>query len=123
MKSLSSSDQLIQSLIRTQFQQNINIFIILKEMLESNYICIMEGPMNLNLTHKFLLGSTLGQRGLSNDLCSTDSFIIKICEFITFSEPSFSEEPASLIFLNIDVSIVLDYFFLNDDILLVDWLF
>ena len=123
MKSLSSSDQLIQSLIRTQFQQNINIFIILKEMLESNYICIMEGPMNLNLTHKFLLGSTLGQRGLSNDLSSTDSFIIKICEFITFSEPSFSKEPPSLVLLDIDVSIVLDYFFLNDDILLVDWLF
>lgn len=92
-------------------------------MLKSNNICIMKGPMNLNLTHKFLLGSTLGKRGLSNDLSSTHSFIIKICELITLGEPSFSKESASLIFLNIDVSIVLDNLFFNDDILLVDWLF
>jgi len=41
MKSLSSSDQLVQSLIRTQFQKDEDVFIVFEKMLEANNICVM----------------------------------------------------------------------------------
>lgn len=75
--------------------------------------------MNLNLAHQLLLGSALSERCLGYDLGSAHSLVVKIGKLIALSEPSFSKEPSSLVLLDVDVSIVLDYFLLDDDILLV----
>jgi len=54
---LSSSQKLVKRLIVAQFEQDINIFSILKKVLEANNIVMMQTSMNLNFTHKLLLGS------------------------------------------------------------------
>jgi hypothetical protein len=57
----------------TQFQQDIDIFSVLEEMFEPDYVVMVQTSMNLNFTHELLLCATLGERCLCNDLCSGES--------------------------------------------------
>ena len=59
MKTLSSSQKFIQTLILTQLEQNVDIISIFKEMLELNNVLMLNGPVNFDLTHKLLFCSTL----------------------------------------------------------------
>jgi hypothetical protein len=54
MKALSAAQKFVQRLILAKLQQNVDIFCILKEMLESNNVVVMQTSMNLNFGHKLL---------------------------------------------------------------------
>jgi hypothetical protein len=54
MKALSAPQKFVQRLILAKLQQNIDIFCILKEMLETNNVVVMQTSMNLNFGHKLL---------------------------------------------------------------------
>ena len=49
MKSLSSPQQLIERLILTQLEQNVDILGIFEEMLESNNVVVMQTSVDFNL--------------------------------------------------------------------------
>jgi len=51
-QTFSSFDKFIQSLIGTNLQQNINVFMVLKHMLELNDVRVTERLVNLNLSYK-----------------------------------------------------------------------
>lgn len=123
VKSLSSSDELVECLVGTELKEDVHALVILKEVLEPNDVCVVQRSMNLDFRHELLLCSTFSERGFSNYFRCRHSFTVEIGEFIALSEPSFTQEPASLILFNIDVSIVLDDLLLNNDLLLIHWVF
>lgn len=61
MESLTSSDKLIQSLIGTKLQQDVDVFIVFKEVLEPNDVRVMQTSVNFDLAHQLLFGSALGK--------------------------------------------------------------
>ena len=52
MKSFSPSKDLIESLIRTEFKQDVNIIMIFKEMLKANNVFVLKWSVNLDLRKK-----------------------------------------------------------------------
>lgn len=59
-------------------------------MLKLSHIGMLDGSMNLNLTHELLLGSAPLERGLLNDLGSGDGFGLTLDKLIALCESSFS---------------------------------
>jgi hypothetical protein len=57
VETLSSPQLVIQCLIFAQLKQNIDIFRVLKEVLEADNIAVVQGPVNLNFGHQLLLSS------------------------------------------------------------------
>ena len=51
-ESLSSLQQLIQGLVRTDLQKNINVLLILKNVLKTNNICMVKGLVDLDFRDK-----------------------------------------------------------------------
>ena len=64
MKALPPLQQLIKTLVRTEFEQNIHVLRVFEKMLELHNICVSDAPVNFNLTHQFLLGSRPRNTGL-----------------------------------------------------------
>lgn len=76
MESLPSSQKLVQRLILTKFKQDVDILSVLKEMLKPNDIVVMETSVDLDLRHQLLLGSSLCECGLGNDLGCRDPLVL-----------------------------------------------
>ena len=57
MQSSSPPQKFIQGLTLAEFQDNVDIFSILEEMLEPHNVRMMERSMDLDLTHQLLLRS------------------------------------------------------------------
>ena len=119
MKALSAAQKLIQSLILAELQQNVDIFSVFKEVLEADYMVLMQATMDLDLGHKLLLGARLCQRCLCDHLGSGNSLSLKVCELIALSEATFSQELPSKIFFDADISIKLDYFFFDNNLCII----
>jgi hypothetical protein len=61
VQSFATSEKFIQRLVLAQFQKNVNIFNIFKEMFEPDNIVVMKTAMNLDFRHKLLLCAALGE--------------------------------------------------------------
>ena len=59
VKSSSSPQKFVKSLALAEFEDDVYILSILEEMLEAHNVAMMEGSVDLNLTHQLLLGSRL----------------------------------------------------------------
>ena len=57
VQSSSPPQKFIQGLTLTEFQDNVDVLSILKEMLEADNVGVMERSVDLDLTHQLLLGS------------------------------------------------------------------
>jgi hypothetical protein len=67
VKALSSPQKLVQSLILAKLQQDVNVFCVFKEVLETDNVVLVQAAMDLDLRHKLLLGAGLGQGSLCNN--------------------------------------------------------
>jgi len=67
---LSPLKELIKGLIGTDLEQNIHVFLILKHMLKTNNVGLVERLMNLDFRDKFLTCSAFGEGALGNYLGS-----------------------------------------------------
>jgi len=72
--------------------------------------------MNLDLGHKLLLRTCLGQCALHDDFGSTDSLILQVGELEAASETSLTQELALEVLLNADFAIIFDNFFFYDSL-------
>lgn len=61
MQTLSATKQLVETLVLTQLEQDVNILSILEKMLEAHNVVVMKTPVDLDLRHQFLLGSALSK--------------------------------------------------------------
>jgi hypothetical protein len=116
MKPPPPSEQLIEGLTLAQLQDDVDVLSILEEVLKANDVGVMQGAVNLNLTHQLLFCSGLCQSSLIDNLGSRNSLSLHVCELVTFSESSLSQELASVIFLDADVSVKSDNFFFHDNL-------
>lgn len=71
-----------------EFQKNIDIFSILKDMLELNNMLVFNGSMYFDFRHQLLLGSALGEGVLLDDLGCGDGFGVLAHELVTLSKAS-----------------------------------
>jgi len=78
-------------------------------------ICMLDTPMNLDLTHQLLLGTTLSQTALLNNLGRVHKFRLGIDEFETFGEASLAKEFSLEVAADPDFSVLLLKFLLHDD--------
>ena len=114
MESLPSSEQLVERLILAQLEQNIDVLGIFEEVLEANDVVVVEGPVDLDLRHEFLLGSCFGQSGLRDNFGRRDSLVFEVCELKAARKSSLAKELTLEVPLDADFSIVLDDFLLDD---------
>jgi hypothetical protein len=92
MKPFSSFQKLVHTLVMAKLQQNVDIVAVLEKMHKLSHVGMFHGSMNLNLTHQLLLGSAPLERGLLNDLGSSDGFGLALDKLIALCESSFSQE-------------------------------
>lgn len=59
VESLTSPQQLVERLVLAELKQNVNVLSVFEEMLEADNMVVMEGTVNLDLTHQLLLGARL----------------------------------------------------------------
>jgi hypothetical protein len=75
-----------------KLEQDVNIFGILEEVLETDDVIMMKAAMNLDFRHELLLCARLRERSLCNNLGGRHSLSLKVCEFVALGKTSFSEE-------------------------------
>lgn len=79
--------------------------------------------MNLDFGHELLLGASLGECALHDDLGGTDTLILEVCELEAASETSLSEELALQVLLDADLAVVFDDFLFYDGLGTIDAFF
>ena len=83
----------------------------------------MQRAMNLDLTHKLLLRTGLGEGRLGDDFGRWDPLVFQVCEFEAASEATFTKEFALEVLLDADLAIVLDDFLFDDGLGAIDTFF
>ena len=83
-------------------------------MLEADDVVLVERAMDLDLRHELLLGTSLGQCALHDDLGRADSLVLQVGELKAASEATLTQELALEVLLDADLTIVFDDFFFND---------
>ena len=53
---------------------------------------VLDGPMNFDLAHQLLFCSAALQRGLLDDFCGCNVFVVALNELVAFCESSLAEE-------------------------------
>ena len=116
VQTLTSSQKLIKGLVLAEFKEDVDVLSILKEVLEAYDVVLMKGSVNFDLRHQLLLGTSLSQGGLHNNLGSRNSLVLEVSELEAASETSLSEELALQVLLDADFAVVLDDFLLDDSL-------
>ena len=99
-----------------EFEQNVDVLAVLKEMLEVAHVGVLDTPVDFDLAHQLLLRPALGQAGLLDDLGSVDELGLGIDEFETFGEASLAEELSLEVPADADFSALLFKLFFHDDL-------
>ena len=89
-------------------------------MLEADNVVLVQTSVNLDLRHELLLGTSLGQGRLKDDLGRRYSLVLQISELEAASESSLTKELTLEISLNANFSIIFDYSFFNDGLGSID---
>jgi hypothetical protein len=119
VQTLPPPKQLVHALVRAQLQQNIHVLGVFEEVLKLNHSRVVNGPMNFNFTHQLLLGSTLGQGGLLDDFARGEDLCLLVNHFVALGETSFAQELPPHVLFNLDLAIVLNYLFFNENLLVL----
>jgi len=114
VQTLAPLQQLVHALILTELKKNVHILAIFKEMLELTDIGVLDTPVDLDLTHELLLGTTLRQARLINKLGCVHESSLGINEFVNLCETTFSKELAFDVLADANFSIFLLEFFFDE---------
>jgi hypothetical protein len=121
-QSLPPLDQLVQRVVRANFQEDVHILVVLKHVLELNDMVVVERFVDLDFSDKLnygksylLLSPGTVQRALWNDLGGKDLFSFEIGNFVALGKPTAAQRLAPGILLDHDLAICLGHFLLNDD--------
>ena len=60
VEALTSSQKLIKALVLTQFEEDVDVLSVFKEVLETNDVVLMKRSVNFDLGHQLLFGTSLG---------------------------------------------------------------
>ena len=112
MESLTALEQLVHALVLAQFEKDVNVLTVFEEVLKMAHIIVFDAAVNLYLAHQFLLGSTLGQTGLLDDLGRVDEGSVGIDEFVALREATLSKKLAFEVATDSDLAALLLELFL-----------
>ena len=90
VQSFTAFEQFVHTLVLAEFQKDIHTFTILEKVLEVTDVGMLDTPVNLDFTHKFLFGATFGQTRLQNDFGCVHKRGISIDEFVAFGKATLS---------------------------------
>ena len=68
VESLTTTEQLVERLVLAQLEENVDVLCVLEEVFKTDDVVLVEGAMDFDFGHQLLLGSSLRQGGLSDDL-------------------------------------------------------
>lgn len=91
-------DVIVQGIIFTEFEKDVDILSVLENMNKFNHISVAEGTMNSNFAQEFGTLPTLGQVLLGNDLGGGDLFGLLINADIALGETTLPEVLSPLVF-------------------------
>lgn len=74
------------------FEQNVHILTVFKEVHELCHIAMLHRTMDLDLTHQLLLGSAALEGRLLNNLGSRDGLRVTLDELIALRESTLTKE-------------------------------
>ena len=112
MESLTALEQLVHALVLAQFEKDVNILTVFEEVLKMAHIIVFDAAVNLYLAHQFLLGTTLGQTRLLDDLGRVDEGGIGIDEFVALRKATLSKKLAFEVATDSDLAALLLELFL-----------
>lgn len=79
-------------MVLAKFKQDVDIFAIFEKVLEVAHISVLDTSMDFDLTHQLLFGSALRQRRFLDDFGCVDEVGLRVDEFETFCEATFTKE-------------------------------
>ena len=79
-------------MILAQLKQDVDVLAVLEEMLKVANVRVLDAPVDLDLAHKLLLGSTLCQTALLDDFGRMHECSLRIDELEALGEASLAEE-------------------------------
>lgn len=79
-------------MVLAQLQQDIHVVCILEKVLKLHHILVLDRSVDLDLAHKLLFCSALGETCLQNDFSSGHSTCLLTRELIALRESSLAEE-------------------------------
>ena len=120
VQSLTSAQKLIERLVLAELEQNVHVLGVLEKVLETYDVVLMKRAMNLDFRHELLLGTSLCESALHDNLSSADSLVLEVGELETASETSFAQELALEVLLDADLAVVFDDFLFYDSLGTVD---
>lgn len=91
---LTSAKKLVHGLVGTDLQEDVDVLRILKEMLKTYYMRMMQRPVNLNLSHKLLLRPRLREGGLGHDFSGQQLARFKRGQLVASRKAALAEESA-----------------------------
>lgn len=115
---LTPLQKLVHRLVRAKFKQDVHILAVFEEMLEVAHILVLDTAVDFNLAHELLLGATLRERRLLDDLGRGDEIRLGIDEFEAFREATFAQEFSFEIPTDAKLSVLLLEFLLDNRLLL-----
>ena len=117
VESLAPFQQLVHTCILAQFEQNIDILAIFEKVLEVTHVCMLDGAVNLDLTHELLFGTTLCQTGLLYDFRCMGELGLGIDEFEALRKATLAEELSFEIHAFTECTILLLKLFFDESLL------
>ena len=113
-QSFSSFDLLIESWIAAQLHDDVNVFVIFKEVLKLDNVWMVHWSMNFYLTLQLLLRSWLCKRTFRYNLDSLGVIKLQIADFVHFGKASFAQKGAFDISLDACLPFWIDVLLFND---------
>ena len=104
-------------MILTQLKQDIDVLAVLEKVLEVANVRVLDTSVDLDLTHEFLLGSTLCQTALLDDFGRMHECSLRIDKLEALGKASFAEEFSFQVPSDADFTIRLFELFFNHGLL------
>ena len=113
VQSLTSLNQIVERLVGTDLQQNVDVFVVLEKVLKLAYKGVFDTFVDPDLRHELLLGARFGERSLLDKFASKDRLGLLTYEFIALCEPALSQEFSLVVVAGADAPIFEFKFLLN----------
>lgn len=111
---LATLDELVEGLMRAEFEENVDVFMIFEDVLELDDVGVMQALVDFDFGYEFLPSTVLHERVLWDDLRGHDFPRFDVRDLEALCETSLSEQRASLVLFDCALAVDhLDFFFDN----------
>ena len=90
VQSFTPLNKVVEGLVWTYFEKNVDVFVIFKEMLKLAYIGVLDAFVDPNLGHQLLLSSSFCERCLLNEFAGKHILRFLADELVALGESSLS---------------------------------